>query len=126
MKRATQQTDDSSTEAGNIIITYCLKIFKQIKSEFDLSSPFRGTGGVLFILKISPFPCLDEIGPGSRIEDIHGRSLSVIKSFVSYFLELKWLWLHRHLPEWFASISFVWQHRYFFGLSQYHHQELWY
>ncbi|HET9431025.1 MAG TPA: hypothetical protein VFO70_07605, partial [Chitinophagaceae bacterium] len=26
---------------------------------------------LILILKISPFPGLDEVGPGSRVEDIH-------------------------------------------------------
>jgi hypothetical protein len=42
----------------------------------------------LFILKISPFPCLYKIGPGGGIEDVHGRRLTLVYGAVGDFIKL--------------------------------------
>src|SRR5262245_47530175 len=43
----------------------------------------------LLVFEISPFPGLDEVGPGGGIEDVHGRNLARIDGPVSDIPELK-------------------------------------
>jgi hypothetical protein len=94
------EPDDEVCDAtGDAMKNYCwlnkqkLISFKLSADNYSLSDlslpPRRGKGlALILILKISPLPGLNKIGPGSRIEDIHGRSLSLVNGTVGYFIHL--------------------------------------